>query len=749
MDTNVKNFKYTLTCKIICFLLSFITFLAAAGLGVYTAVAEIAKIEDTSVNWYDSELFLSEFARDTLKIKTSAAGAYDLQQFEKRLDEKEEKTVNKVYNDYLKRDNPDDYFESSVHVDDEADSFYFSINTTDLQKEDISSSYEIWKFNQTLSYENNIYWYSNNHEDISGLKTLKYYCVDNRNNNVSTNLEKKPDKSKVAANPYSFIIENGELGDCQLSYPLSYYSSTEFKDVDLYVYIDLDGDSDDKYTYLVDFYNNANKIHSNPVLYIITTAVLLIISFISAFIFFSATGKNSAEQKKGKLVFIDYLPFELHIGIVAGAITGLVVLIVMLADSVHAPYIKYFILACAAALAVSWMLIFEVASSIARYAKCDKKFYKGFLIYDIFALIYIVIKFFIKLDIKIAKRNHARFKAMFYRPKTFKRNVIALIILVSLHLVFWMFCSGISALDDPYGPAAFFLVIAILPVIPVIPFLIKYFTQLDTIILSSTKHEDITMDIEKLPQSLKMLAESMKYTNAELQSAVNQAVKDERLRTELITNVSHDLKTPLTSIITYVDLLSKCDINDEKAQSYIKVLDEKGAKLKRLIEDLIEASKVTSGNIKINPININLSELCVQATVENQVEFEKAGLDLIIKPGENAPTVFADGAKTFRIIENLLSNARKYSAKASRVYASVYTQGGYGVFEIKNISAQQLDITPDELTERFVRGDKSRSQDGNGLGLSIAKELCKAQNGELEIVIDGDLFKALVKLPLA
>ena len=267
------------------------------------------------------------------------------------------------------------------------------------------------------------------------------------------------------------------------------------------------------------------------------------------------------------------------------------------------------------------------------------------------------------------------------------------------------------------------------------------------IIDASSKHEDIAVDLNSLDLSLKTLAEGMRYTNAELQTAINKAVKDERLRTELITNVSHDLKTPLTSIIVYVDLLSKCDIDDEKAQEYIAVLDEKGKKLKKLIDDLIEASKVTSGNVTITPTNINLSELCLQATVEAQTDFEKAGLDLVVKSGERQTIVYADGTKTNRIIENLLSNARKYSAKASRVYVSVYEEDGQGIFEIKNISAQPLDITPEELTERFVRGDKSRNKEGNGLGLSIAKELCSLQHGELELQIDGDLFKARVKLP--
>ncbi|MCD7797305.1 MAG: HAMP domain-containing histidine kinase [Clostridiales bacterium] len=276
-----------------------------------------------------------------------------------------------------------------------------------------------------------------------------------------------------------------------------------------------------------------------------------------------------------------------------------------------------------------------------------------------------------------------------------------------------------------------------------------YIKPLDIIIDASSRHEDVPLDIAALPDSLRVLAESMQYTNEQLNIAVSKAIKDERLKTELITNVFHDLKTPLTSIITYVDLLSKCDIDDEKAREYISVLDEKGAKLKRLIDDLIEASKVTTGNIAVNLSPMNLSELCLQATVDAQSDFEKSGLELVIKQGDGESVVFADGAKTYRVIENLLSNACKYSAKGTRVYISVYVynENENGIFEIKNISAEPLNISPDELTQWFVRGDKSRDKDGNGLGLSIAKELCRVQNGSLDITIDGDLFKAKVSLP--
>ena len=207
------------------------------------------------------------------------------------------------------------------------------------------------------------------------------------------------------------------------------------------------------------------------------------------------------------------------------------------------------------------------------------------------------------------------------------------------------------------------------------------------------------------------------------------------------------MKTPLTSVINYIDLLQKCDIENADAKKYMAVIAEKSNKLKRLIEDLIEASKVSSGNVTINKTMLNLNELAAQAVVEETADIEKNNLQVIFEESADKHIVYADGTKIYRVFENLLSNARKYSAPGSRVYARVYSDSDFGYFEIKNISREQLNISAEELTERFVRGDQSRSQDGNGLGLSIAKELCRLNNGELIISIDGDLFKATVKIP--
>lgn len=299
--------------------------------------------------------------------------------------------------------------------------------------------------------------------------------------------------------------------------------------------------------------------------------------------------------------------------------------------------------------------------------------------------------------------------------------------------------------------AAFFLLVLIAVNIIAVAMVWKHLVALDKIMdaAEQSKNGETPQDIGAavMPEPLKTLAQNLSFTQEEMQKAVAEGIKGERMKTELITNVSHDLKTPLTSIISYVDLLKKCDIPDTDAQKYITVLDEKSGRLKRLIEDLVEASKASSGAVTLNKMQVNLYELAVQAVGELEDGFEANGLQVVLNPPETAPIVFVDSQKTWRIIDNLLNNARKYSLSGSRVYVDIAEQDGFGQFVIKNISGEALNIDPDELTQRFVRGDSSRTKEGSGLGLSIAKDLCTLQGGTLKIEIDGDLFKATVSLP--
>jgi len=225
------------------------------------------------------------------------------------------------------------------------------------------------------------------------------------------------------------------------------------------------------------------------------------------------------------------------------------------------------------------------------------------------------------------------------------------------------------------------------------------------------------------------------------ENAIQDRMKSERLKAELITNVSHDIKTPLTSIINYVDLLKQEDIQNQKAKEYIEILDNKSQRLKKLTEDLVEASKVSTGNISLNLEKINIVQLIKQALGEFEDKFNEHGLNVIFDNHDNEIIIQADNKYMYRIIENLFSNIAKYALENSRVYIDIKKLKKSVIIEMKNISKERLNITADELMQRFVRGDKSRATEGSGLGISIAQNLTEIQGGEFRLKLDGDLFK--------
>lgn len=223
--------------------------------------------------------------------------------------------------------------------------------------------------------------------------------------------------------------------------------------------------------------------------------------------------------------------------------------------------------------------------------------------------------------------------------------------------------------------------------------------------------------------------------------AVNERMKSERFKTELITNVSHDLKTPLTSIVTYIDLLQKEDIQDEKAKEYINTIARQSKKLKKLTEDLIDASKASSGALNVNMERVNISELLRQSSAEYGERMEAVSITPVVNMPEEDIYVRADGRLLWRVVENLLQNICKHGMPGTRAYLEARTENGRAVVSFKNISQQQLNIPVEELLERFVQGDESRSRGGSGLGLSIAESLTELMKGKLKLSLDGDLFK--------
>ncbi len=257
------------------------------------------------------------------------------------------------------------------------------------------------------------------------------------------------------------------------------------------------------------------------------------------------------------------------------------------------------------------------------------------------------------------------------------------------------------------------------------------------------------IDTKHLVGPFKKHARTLNHISDGMSHAVEERLKSERFRTELITNVSHDLKTPLTSIVNYIDLMKKENIEDPTVREYIEVLDRQSARLKKLTEDLVEASKASTGNLEINPAPCDLGELLSQCTGEFTEKLLANELSLIVHRPEYPVMIHADGRHLWRILDNLMNNICKYAQPGTRVYLNLEDVSGKAILIFRNTSRYALNVTGDELMERFVRGDSSRHTEGSGLGLSIARSLTELQNGTMGIYVDGDLFKVVLTFPLS
>lgn len=255
------------------------------------------------------------------------------------------------------------------------------------------------------------------------------------------------------------------------------------------------------------------------------------------------------------------------------------------------------------------------------------------------------------------------------------------------------------------------------------------------------------ISLEGLTGENRVMADMVNDIASGLQRAVEEGMKSERLKTDLITNVSHDIKTPLTSIINYVALLKREDFEDPKVQSYLDILETKAQRLKTLTEDVVEASKVSSGNIVLEFMDVNLVEMINQTAGEFAEKFEQKGLEMVQNLPDETAVIHVDGKRMWRILENIYNNVAKYAMPGTRVYSDLRVSDDRVSFSLKNISQHPLNISEEELTERFIRGDISRGTEGSGLGLSIAKSLTKMQEGEFKLYLDGDLFKVTIEFP--
>lgn len=616
------------------------------------------------------------------------------------------------------------------------------ISNFSYSKENIYSQFSLDYDAMTKNYTQNFQHTINyNQSLLNDTVNFKYLVKDNTTGKTIGNVESE---KGLAEGRFGFAMVDGtitENGTGALGGDIASDLMKDKNNFSVYFWLENTFVPGDAFYTLNEFYQKALETSVNREIVIASAALLL--SIIAFIVLMSLSGhKNTVEGIA--TAFIDKLPWDIHFVISGGLCAGLIAMAVATStelwrsgprtDGLELVFSPWLPAAIAVTIAGVGLILTELIASAVRIKK------SGEPLLGKFAVVRLAVWLF-RYFVRILKYLYNAFVKLFcvltYKPKKLTKLAILIILLyVFLNVVFVLLCLA--------SPVFVLFVIGLNAV--ALYLATNYARNLDKIIAASVERSEFVPE-GKVPQSLSMLADSLSYTNAELNRAISKAVRDERMKTELITNVSHDLKTPLTSIITYTDLLKNLDIENGDAQKYIVVLEEKSDKLKQLIEDLIEASKVSSGNVVLNPVNLNLAELSVQAIVEATTEFEKNDLDIRFDEPDKSPIVFADSQKTHRILENLLSNARKYSAPGTRVYIRVSESEGFGVFEIKNISKEALNISTEELTERFVRGDRSRSEEGNGLGLSIAKELAVLQNGKLTISIDGDLFKAEVLLP--
>lgn len=315
------------------------------------------------------------------------------------------------------------------------------------------------------------------------------------------------------------------------------------------------------------------------------------------------------------------------------------------------------------------------------------------------------------------------------------KYVLIQMVIVGVIACFWSFCIVLSVL---YSVLLFFYIRKKLKKV-----------QKDYQVLLKEAHqladgrfdEEITQDVG----IFNALGDELKNVRIGFEKAVSEEIKSQNMKTELISNVSHDLKTPLTGIKNYAELLGQDNVSGQDKQVYLENLQHYIDRLNNLIEDLFEVSKVNSGNIELNPVELNVVALIQQAQAETEDLLKQKNLTVILDAPENGIVQALDGDKTYRIFENLFTNIAKYTLPGTRVYVSATAQPEYTEIVFKNISEAQMNFTPEEIVERFVRGDKSRHESGSGIGLAIVKSFTEVQNGTFSIEIDGDLFKAVVR----
>lgn len=380
-------------------------------------------------------------------------------------------------------------------------------------------------------------------------------------------------------------------------------------------------------------------------------------------------------------------------------------------------------------------------------------------IIDLAIIMGLIVTFVARLKNKILIKNTITyqivmiFKKMllfsFKLIKTIASSIVSLIVAVPVVWKTLVATTSVLLLDAIFHNIIEYNLIKFIVFIPLVVYLAINMKQLKDG-AEKLANGDLSwkIDTKHLVLDFKEHGENLNQVSKGMAIAVEDRLKSERMKTELITNVSHDIKTPLTSIINYASLISQEDTENLKIKEYSEVLVRQSNRLERLIEDLVEASKASTGNLEVNLVPCDANVFLTQVSGEYAEKLENSKLTLVVKQSDEEILIMADGRRMWRIFDNLMNNVCKYAQPETRVYLSIEKSDGNAVITFKNTSKEQLDMSEEDLMERFTRGDHSRNTEGNGLGLSIAKSLSELQNGSLKLEIDGDLFKAILKFPI-
>ena len=585
---------------------------------------------------------------------------------------------------------------------------FFEIKYIDVKHEELIYDYKLQKIDGTYCYYNNYY---KKMLDMSKMHEWEWIrVVDSRT--YIENYEIIDDSASIEAELYegNFYILNGET---------IRYSITDNTEYMVYSYIEnpdeLRSGMFYKWTELIDYvYQFEDKIGTYQVvsllLFIITLVVLV----------YGTHATRETLTLLQKVPVCTYTLIMISIEVVIGAL---------------------------------FVFIFE---ELGRYSSFTLRMYITMLIEIAFAAILFFLFFITNMTARIKAKSFWRYSEFYYlwipftkctkRAKEFyeelQRNG-SLVTKTSVFIGILFFIQFFVLLEFDYNrtviPWFLFYKLIEIPVVLIVILQMNNLQKGAKRIADGNLAEPI--DTTKMFWEFKKHGEYINQSGQGISLAVEERIKSERLKTELITNVSHDIKTPLTSIINYVDLIKKENITDETLLQYIEVLDRQSARLKKLIEDLMEASKASTGNLACNMEEVNLNVFLGQLVGEFEEKLNQIGLEVIITKPEEALYIQADGRHLWRIMENLMNNIYKYSLPQSRVYINLEKHEQMVALVFKNISKTQLNISSDELMERFVRGDSSRNTEGNGLGLSIAQSLAELLGGTMKLEIDGDLFK--------